>query len=138
MPKANELSTIDDRKAGLFLFFLAIVVYLPSMNGEFIWDDELYVQKNILLHTLTGLKQIWFDPQVNPQYYPLTFTTFWIEYQLWQLWPTGYHIVNVVLHASNALLLWCVLRRLTVPGAWVAAAIFALHPIQVESVAQIS
>ena len=138
MPKANELSAINGRKAGLFLFFLTIVVYLPAMHGDFVCDDEIYIKSNPLLQTADGLKLIWTNIKATPQYYPLTFTTFWAEFQVWRLWTTGYHLTNVLLHAVNATLLWTLLRRLSIPGAWFAAAIFALHPIQVESVAQIS
>ena len=128
----------DWRVLALLLFLLVVIVYRPAMNGGFVFDDDLYITENPLMRSVVGLKQIWFDPQANPQYYPLTFTTFWVEYQLWQLWPTGYHAVNVILHASNAILLWLVLRQLAVPGAWLTAALFALHPVHVESVAWIA
>jgi Flp pilus assembly protein TadD len=122
-----------------FLLLLGILlVYLPAVNGQFIFDDLQYIQGNPLLRDVQGLWKIWFDPRANPQYYPLTFTTFWLEFQWWQLWPTGYHLTNILLHGVNAILLWRILQRLAVPGAWIAAAIFALHPVQVESVAWIS
>jgi tetratricopeptide (TPR) repeat protein len=120
------------------LFLLTILVYLPSVGGDFLWDDETYIKTNPLLTNFEGLYHIWFNLRANPQYYPLTFTTFWIEFQIWDLWPGGYHLVNIFLHAMNALLLWRVLSNLAIPGAWIAAAIFAIHPVHVDSVAQIS
>ncbi len=108
------------------------------MHADFIWDDDFYVTRNAALHSWRGLEAIWFKPQISSQYYPLVFTSFWMEYHLWGLKPLGYHLVNILLHAADAILLWVVLRRLQVKGAWWAAAIFALHPVMVESVAWIT
>jgi len=123
---------------GLFLVFATILAYQPIWHAGFIWDDDHYVTGNLTLRSLKGLWQIWFVPGATPQYYPMAFTGFWVEYHLWQLNPLGYHLTNVLLQALNAILLWTVLRRLDVPGAWLAAAIFALYPVCVESVAWIS
>jgi protein O-mannosyl-transferase len=114
------------------------LVYVPSLSSGFIWDDDDYVTQNATLRTIEGLRHIWLDPQATPQYYPLVFTTFWIEYHLWELHPAGYHFVNAALHATNGVLVWLILRRLSVPGAWLAALAFGLHPVHVESVSWIS
>jgi tetratricopeptide (TPR) repeat protein len=123
--------------AGLIVL-LTLLAYIPAMRGGYIWDDNAHITDNGALRSSDGLARIWFDPKVLPQYYPLVHTTFWVEYHLWQLDPFGYHLVNVLLHAGNAILLLLVLRYLRVPGAWLAAALFALHPVQVESVAWIT
>ena len=120
------------------LVLLVIVAYLPALHGGFIWDDDAYVTQNSTLHSLGGLRQIWFDATATPQYYPLVHTSFWLEYHLWGLNAFGFHLVNVLLHALAAVLLWRTLAFLKIPGAWLAAAIFALHPIEVESVAWIT
>ncbi len=124
---------------GIGLIGLACVVaYSTAMRGGFIWDDDAYVTQNDTLRSFDGLGRIWFEIGATPQYYPMVFTTFWLEYQTWGASPAGYHFINVVLHALSAVLLWFLLRKLSVPGAWLAAAIFALHPVHVESVAWIT
>ncbi|HUI05697.1 MAG TPA: O-GlcNAc transferase, partial [Verrucomicrobiae bacterium] len=117
---------------------LTVVAYLPVRNAGFVFDDHDSVTDNRSLRTLAGLGRIWTDPRASFQYYPLTYTSFWAEYHLWGLRPAGYHEVNVLLHAVNAVLVGVLLTRLGVPGAWLAALLFALHPVQVESVAWIS
>jgi len=123
---------------GLLLLAGTMAAYQPVWHAGFIWDDDNYVTKNRTLRDFSGLKQIWFDTKATPQYYPLVYTTFWLEYHAWRLNPLGYHIVNVLLHALGAILLWRVLKRLELAGAWLAAAVFALHPVNVESVAWIT
>ena len=115
-----------------------IFAYWPAWHGGFIWDDDRYVTHNYLLIAPDGLRRIWFSLDAPSQYFPLAYTVLRIERSLWDLNPVGYHWVNIVLHLGNALVVWCILARLKVPGAWLAAAIFALHPVQVESVGWIS
>ncbi len=123
---------------GLLLLLAVLLAYIPAMQGGYIWDDPYHVSENSLLKNSDGLRRIWFEPGATPQYYPLTHTSFWIEYQIWELAPFGYHLVNVLLHLLNAVLVWRILLWLHVPGALFAAAVFALHPVHVESVAWIS
>ena len=136
--------------AGLIVLVLAC--YWPSMRGAFIWDDDFYVTNNLALKTSEGIEQIWLhNPRGGvlpahdypvPQFYPMTITSFWAQTARPGLdcaaatWP--FHLINVLLHIASAWLLWTILRRLQVPGAFVAAAIWALHPVQVESVAWIT
>ncbi|MEJ2235268.1 MAG: tetratricopeptide repeat protein [Syntrophobacterales bacterium] len=120
------------------IFLITVVAYIPAMRSGYIWDDDYYVTENPNLSTADGLRRIWFEPKASPQYYPLVHTAFWVEYHLWQLHPFGYHLVNVLLHTANAILLLLVLQYLRLPGAWLAAALFALHPVHVESVAWIT
>jgi len=126
----------------LLLVALTLLAYLPALRNGFIWDDDQYVTENRELRTPEGLASIWLTPGAPEhsyvQYYPLVHTTFWVEYHLWQLEPLGYHLVNILLQALAAVLLWRVLTRLAVPGAWFAAAVFAVHPVHVETVAWIT
>lgn len=114
------------------------MAYGPALRAGFIWDDDAYVTENHHLESVDGLRRIWFKFGATDQYYPLVFTTFWIERHLWGLSPLGYHLVNILLHATASILVWRALRKLNVPGAAFAAAIFALHPVHVESVAWIT
>ena len=132
--------------AGVILL-IALTIYSPALRGDFLWDDNRHVSDNRNLRDATGLANIWTKFGLinggTVQYYPLTHTTFWLEYQLSRAEPgaistTIFHVNNVLLHVISAVLLWLVLRELKVPGSWVAAAIWALHPLQVESVAWIS
>ena len=126
---------------GWIAALLAIAValaYLPVLAAGFIWDDDMYVVENTTLRDLSGLARIWFTPGATPQYYPAVFTSFWVEHHLWGLHPTGYHVVNVACHAAGAILLAVFLGRLAVQRAWTTAWVFALHPVQVESVAWIT
>jgi tetratricopeptide (TPR) repeat protein len=124
--------------AAVALVALTVVTYSPVWNAQFITDDDINVTVNPTLHSVAGLRDMWLVPTSAQQYYPVTYTTFWIERRLWGFDPRGYHVVNVLIHATSAILLWRVLLRLGVPGAWLAAAIFAVHPVGVESVAWIT
>src|SRR5687767_6770335 len=125
-------------KAALPLLLLTVIAYLPATRGDFIWDDDHYVSENKILRLPNALEEIWLEPKSTPQYYPLVFTTFWLEHKIWGLNPAGYHWTNILLHGMNAVLVWLVLRKLEVPGSWFIGALFALHPVHVESVAWIT
>ena len=136
-------ATSYSRQDVLAFFALGLMVfvsYLPAMLwGGFILDDRILTNAEPV-QEVSGLWQIWFSPSAlgeEGHYWPLVYTTFWLEHKLWGYAPAGYHIVNVLLHLANTLLLWHLLRRLAVPGAWVVAAVFAVHPLHVESVAWI-
>ena len=128
----------QDVLAFVALGLLVVVSYLPAMLwGGFVWDDRI-ITNSEPIQEVSGLWQIWFSPSEigeEGHYWPLVYTTFWLEHKLWGYASAGYHVVNVLLHLVNALLLWHLLRRLAVPGAWLVAAVFAMHPLHVESVA---
>jgi len=142
-PSGASCNTTSWGKAGrysavLLIVAATLVAHGRSIGNGFIWDDDFYVWNNPTLKTLGGIFDIWFRPLSIPQYYPLVHTTYWLEYRLWGDHPAGYHAVNVLLHAGNAVLLWLVLRRLEVPAAWLGALLFAVHPVGVESVAWVT
>jgi tetratricopeptide (TPR) repeat protein len=137
-PNNNLLSNYRNILVCLLLVFALLLVYSPAIKGGYIWDDNNYVTDNVHLRSWHGLKNIWFKLGATPQYYPMIFSIFWLEYHLWGLNPFGYHFVNVLFHVANALLLWLVLRRLGISGSLFIAAVFALHPVHVESVAWIT
>ena len=121
--------------AAALLILLVVLVYFPTLENGFISDDWYYVKGNTALISTSGLSDIWFKLGTIEQYYPLVHSSFWLEYRLWGHDPRAYHVVNFLLHAAAALLVWRLLVCLEVPGAWLAAAIFAVHPVEVESVA---
>ena len=120
---------------GAGLIVAVLLAYWPALRGDFIFDDDLHIYGNPSVRSAAGLGDIWFAGGATPQYYPLSFTFFWLGYRLWGLNTLGYHLLNVLLHGTAAVLLWQVLQRLKVRGAWLAGAIFALHPVCVMSVA---
>ncbi len=135
MPSREPKLVLRDGASALLLMAAVVMVYWPALHGDFVWDDDTHISANQTLRSLKGLWDIWFQPGATCQYYPLSFTGFWIGYHLWGLNPLGYHLATVVLHGTVALLLWQVLKRLEVRAAWLAGAIFALHPVNVMSVA---
>ncbi|HLF55478.1 MAG TPA: O-GlcNAc transferase, partial [Thermoanaerobaculia bacterium] len=124
--------------AAAALVLLALAAHLPALAGGWIIDDEQYVAENRLLDDARGLATIWLEPSALPQYYPLVFTSFWLERQLFGLDPRLFHATNLLLHAAVAVLAWRVLRVLRVPAPWLVAAIFAVHPIHVDTVAWVA
>ena len=128
-----------DAPAALALALLVVVSYFPALQGGFVWDDVIFAEEPVI-HSPGGLRSIWFAPadiKNEGHYWPLVYSSFWLEHQLWGLRPAGYHAVNIFLHLLNCLLLWRLLLRLQVPGAVLIAAVFAVHPLHVESVAWI-
>ncbi len=122
---------------GALVFGLTLLAYLPAVRAGFIWNDSDYVTAPEL-QSLHGLGRIWTEVGATEQYYPLLHSAFWVEHHLWGDAPIGYHLVNILLHAGAACLFGAVLKKLAVPGAWLAALLFALHPVCVESVAWVS
>jgi len=124
-----------------YSFVLAALItatYLPVFGAGFVWDDDENILQSPNLHDLAGLARIWRDPTSTQQYYPLTHSSFWIQAKTTGLSPLPFHLVNVALHVTTALLLLLVLRRLLVAGAELGATLFAVHPLNVESVAWVT
>jgi len=119
------------------LLLAVLAVYQPALRGGLLWDDDKHVTAGDL-RSIEGLGRIWTELGATQQYYPVAHTVFWIQHRLWGDDTLGYHVVNVVLHALSAFLLALVLARLGVPGAPLAALLFAVHPVHVESVAWIT
>jgi tetratricopeptide (TPR) repeat protein len=122
----------------LGLLAAVLVVMSPGLTGGFIWDDGAHIIGNPAVTSWDGLRLSWLHPGETSQYYPLTFSLFWLLYHVFGLHAAGYHVVTALFHAANAILLGKLLERLSVRGAWLAALLFAVHPVQVMSVAWIT
>ncbi|PWT81525.1 MAG: hypothetical protein C5B58_09755 [Acidobacteria bacterium] len=121
---------------GLVLILFVILAYTPVWKAGFVWDDENILTANPCIVGPLGLKEIWTTSAADVC--PLTLTTFWAEHAFWGLNPLPYHVVNVLLHGLSAVVLWRALLSLRIQGAWLGAALWALHPVAVESVAWIT
>jgi tetratricopeptide (TPR) repeat protein len=122
--------------AGLLLVAAIFAAYMRVCHAGYIWDDDDHLTNNPCIIGPLGFPAIWTTSRAV--YYPLVLTTFWAEHAIWGLNPLPYHLVNVAMHAASAILLWMTLRRMRVQGAWLGAALWALHPVQVESAAWIT
>ena len=121
------------------LVLLALLTYVPVVRAGFVWDDSFLIVDNPNMQGLAGLLRTWSEPaSLRYPWYPLTYTSFWLEYAWVGTQPLAYHVDNVLLHATNAVLLFRLAAALGIPGAWLAGAMFAVHPIHVESVAWIT
>ena len=119
---------------GALIAVAVFIAYFPCVNGEFVLDDNMFLTNNPIITAPDGLFRFWSTGEA-PEFYPAAYSTNWIEWRLWELHPAGYHVTNIILHIAESLLIWIILRRLAIPAAFWAALLFALHPVNVESVA---
>jgi protein O-mannosyl-transferase len=128
--------SLDGRRfwlAAAALAGITLLAYLPAFQAGFVWDDDSFLTMNPLIKSADGLHRFWFTTQAM-DYWPVTSSTLWLEWRLWGMNAAGYHATNVALHLVEVVMLWAILRRLAIPGAWLAALLFAVHPVNVESV----
>ena len=119
----------------LLIPLLGAMAYLPAFRAGWVFDDHVIILGNALLRG--SLWNVWRSTTVY-DFWPLTWTGFWAQWQIWGDQAAGYHAVNILLHITVSLLLWRVLEAMRVPGAWLAGLLFAVHPVTVESVAWVS
>jgi tetratricopeptide (TPR) repeat protein len=119
--------------AGLALVGMTVFGYWPSLRGGFVWDDLVLVTKNLLVTGELDLGSVWWRTDFS-----LSVVGNWLEWLVFKEFAPGYRIVNLLLHCLSAGLLWKLLGRLKIPGAWLGAALFAVHPVATASVAWIS
>ena len=120
--------------AGVAIIVLVTFLsYLPSINGGFVLDDALLLRDNLLIKTTDGLSKFWCTAETQ-DYWPMTNTSLWIEWRLWATNPAGYHVTNLILHIVETLMISALLRKMSIPGGFLAAMLFAVHPVNVESV----
>src|SRR5580658_8724373 len=137
-PNSNSQAIqFSDPVLWAMIFCATLAAYFPALRGGLLWDDSSHLTKPGL-QSFHGLWRIWFELGATQQYYPLLHSAFWLEHRMWGDAVTGYHLTNVALHALSACLVVMIVKRLSLPGAWLAGFVFALHPVNVESVAWIS
>src|SRR5262249_18136826 len=140
LSRRSPANTGQRRSDWFFCLILAVVTmlaYQPAWHGSLLWDDNFNITTPEL-RSLDGLRRIWFVPRTTQQYYPLLYTSYWVQQRLLGDSTSGYHLVNILLHIGCAVVVLKILRFLLIPGAELAAIIFALHPVNVETVAWIS
>ena len=104
----------------VLLLGMTVIAYFPSLTGGFIWDDDYLLTKNELVKASDGLYRMWCTTEPH-DYWPITNSMFWFEWRLWGMHQTGYHIANLILHIVSSLLIWAILRKLSIP-------VLSLHP----------
>jgi len=128
---------LEGAGGALLIAAVTLVAYLPSLKAGFIWDDDTFLTNNALIRDPAGFFKFWTTREA-PDYFPLVSSMLWVEWRIFGESPLGYHLVNIALHALSAILLWRAVARLGVPGALVAGLVFAVHPVNVQSVAWIT
>lgn len=119
----------------ILIMVVTVWIYWPALHGGFLSDDGLYFKGNLLLQQPDRLWKAWFEPGSFIEYYPITQSLQWIQWQLWGEHTLGYHLTNVVLHIISALLVWKLLARFNLRWAWLGGLLFAIHPMAVEAIA---
>ena len=137
LPASHSTSPLRSAVGVAAISALSVVLYWPAMRGGFILDDDVLLTQNRLIKAADGPARMWFSTEAA-DYWPVSNTSLWLEWRLWNSNPTGYHITNLLLHILGSLLLWAVLKELAIPGAFFAALLFAVHPVNVDSVAWIA
>jgi tetratricopeptide (TPR) repeat protein len=136
--KSTASARLLGASAGIAMIaIVTFIAYLPSINGGFILDDDRLLTENELIRASDGLYRFWCTTE-SVDYWPATNNTFWIEWRLWRMHPAGYRVTNLILHIAEALLIWVILRKLSTAGAFWAAMLFAVHPVNVEAAAWIA
>ena len=153
LPSAAPEGRVDrwrERIVKAALIVLAgLWIYSPSYHGDWLWDDDQLLTQNLTVQhrvspdpnvppdSLRTLAKLWFNPD-GADYFPLSYTALWAQWPFFGLRSTGYHVTTILLHISGALLLWALLAKMRIPGAWLSALVFVVHPVCVESVAWVS
>src|SRR5580658_7980155 len=136
-----EAASPRERLPGLqaaVIIVSTMVIYWPALHGGWLWDDNVDITENLTTKGARGLWNIWFEPGTQPDYYPIKASVQWAQWHLWGADTFGYHVTNVMLHIASALLVWRLFDKLGLRLAWLGGLIFAVHPVQVESVAWIA